>query len=134
MTMKPILTTLMTLGLATMVSAAAGAEPPVDLDAVNDGEDVPTDDDDASVGQTPSRSFEERPAVGDLAICPVRLMTFSVEPGTITSKYRGRYYAFCCMACKAPFDASPEQYVPAKNGQRPDAVPSWVRSLGDLDI
>ena len=57
------------------------------------------------------KSFKAKPAVGTKAVCPVMGGEFTVTKDTQFSKYKGKYYAFCCPGCKPKFDQSPEKFV-----------------------
>ncbi|MFH2010427.1 MAG: YHS domain-containing protein [bacterium] len=58
-----------------------------------------------------SSSFKSRPKVGTRAKCPVMKNVFTVGPQHKWSKYKGRYYVFCCPGCKPKFDKSPQKYA-----------------------
>jgi len=47
---------------------------------------------------------------------PVCGMTVD-EKGPLKSTHEGKNYVFCSASCKAKFDKSPEQYVPAAAGE-----------------
>ena len=55
--------------------------------------------------------FDTKPAVGTKAKCPVSGKEFTVSKDTQFSKYKGKYYAFCCPGCKPQFDKNPEKYL-----------------------
>ncbi len=56
------------------------------------------------------KAFDHRPQVGEKAICPVTGEAFVVSDEALTSEHGGRYYAFCCAACKPRFDADPAAF------------------------
>ena len=56
-------------------------------------------------------AFDERPAVGTRATCPVMGNVFVVSQSTGHSEHEGKHYAFCCPGCKPQFDADPEKYT-----------------------
>ena len=56
-------------------------------------------------------SFKSKPKVGTKAHCPVMKADFKITASTLYSKYKGRYYFFCCPGCKPKFDANPKKYA-----------------------
>ena len=56
-------------------------------------------------------SFKTRPKNGTKAKCPVMKNVFTVGTQHKYSKYKGRYYVFCCPACKPKFDKNPKKYA-----------------------
>lgn len=60
------------------------------------------------------KSFDQPPAAGSQAICPVSGKEFVVKKDTQHSTYKGKHYAFCCAGCKPAFDADPEKYLKKK--------------------
>ncbi len=58
-------------------------------------------------------AFDEAPASGIRATCPVAKAEFTVYDGAARSEYKGKHYVFCCPECKEPFDQDPERYVGA---------------------
>ncbi len=59
-------------------------------------------------------SFDKPPAVGTKATCPVSGKQFVVKADTTRSKYKDKYYVFCCPGCKTKFDADPEKFLKNK--------------------
>lgn len=57
------------------------------------------------------KGFDKKPAVGTKATCPVTGNEFTISKGVQFSKYKGKYYAFCCPGCKPQFDENPEKYL-----------------------
>ena len=55
--------------------------------------------------------FSKKPAVGTKAKCPVTGNVFTVTKDTQLSKYKGKFYAFCCPGCKPQFDKEPTKYL-----------------------
>ncbi len=67
---------------------------------------------DAGAGdETAPIAFDEKPAVGTRAKCPVMGNVFEVNENTLHSEYLGKHYVFCCPGCKPQFDADPERYL-----------------------
>jgi YHS domain-containing protein len=60
-------------------------------------------------------AFDQPPAVGTLAKCPVTGKTFTVEEKTKRSEHDGKHYVFCCPGCKPDFDKEPQKYLSQKN-------------------
>ncbi len=58
-----------------------------------------------------SLGFSKKPAVGTDAICPVTKEKFTITESTPYSEYKGKYYYYCCDACKPAFDKEPEKYI-----------------------
>ncbi|MCU0241678.1 MAG: YHS domain-containing protein [Vicinamibacteria bacterium] len=56
-------------------------------------------------------AFDQPPAVGARAVCPVSRETFTVTEKTERSAYKGKHYVFCCPGCKPGFDKEPEKYI-----------------------
>ena len=56
-------------------------------------------------------SFDSPPPVGTRARCPVMGHDFVVTESTPRSEYNGRFYVFCCPACKPRFDANPNEFL-----------------------
>jgi len=56
-------------------------------------------------------AFDEKPAVGTRATCPVMKGEFVVSETTDHSEYAGKHYVFCCPGCKPRFDADPKKFV-----------------------
>jgi YHS domain-containing protein len=56
-------------------------------------------------------AFDERPAVGTRATCPVMKGEFVVSESTDSSEHAGKHYVFCCPGCKPRFDADPEKFI-----------------------
>ncbi len=58
-------------------------------------------------------AHDKKPTVGMWVKCPVMVGKFKVKESTSFSKYKGKWYAFCCEECKTKFDADPEKYLQA---------------------
>ncbi|MDA3862993.1 MAG: YHS domain-containing protein [Deltaproteobacteria bacterium] len=58
-----------------------------------------------------SNGFDSKPSLGTKAWCPVMKNEFTVTEKTEMSKYKGKYYAFCCGGCKPKFDKEPEKFI-----------------------
>ena len=56
-------------------------------------------------------AFDKMPALGTKARCLVTGDDFTVRNTTESSRYKGKYYVFCCGGCKPLFDANPEKYI-----------------------
>lgn len=61
--------------------------------------------------QKTQTAFKTRPKAGTMARCPVMKHSFTVKGSTAWSKYKGRYYVFCCPGCKPKFDQDPKKYT-----------------------
>ncbi len=55
--------------------------------------------------------FDEKPAVGTEARCPVMKDVFTVKEDSPTATYKGKTYVFCCPGCKPQFEQNPEKYL-----------------------
>ncbi len=66
---------------------------------------------DKGAAKSAKNGFKKKPAVGTKAKCPVMGNEFTVSKETTFSKYKGKYYAFCCPGCKPQFDKTPEKYL-----------------------
>lgn len=55
--------------------------------------------------------FDKEQKEGSEAVCPVTKEKFKITKGTPYSKYKDKYYYFCCDACKPAFDKDPEKYL-----------------------
>lgn len=85
------LTTLAVLALAVGVAGLASAG-------------------DADVSKS-HMAFDEPPAAGAKAKCPVTKKEFTVDDKTVRSEHGGKHYAFCCPGCKPKFDEDPESFL-----------------------
>jgi Cu+-exporting ATPase len=56
-------------------------------------------------------AFDQKPAVGATAKCPVSGETFTIEASTLHTEYNGKHYAFCCGECKPKFEADPAKFA-----------------------
>ncbi len=56
-------------------------------------------------------AFSKKPAPGTKAKCLVMGHSFTVKSNTAWSKYKGKYYVFCCPGCKPKFDKNPKKYT-----------------------
>ncbi|MCX7959160.1 MAG: YHS domain-containing protein [Deltaproteobacteria bacterium] len=55
--------------------------------------------------------FDKKPLEGTDAICPVTKEKFRIGKKSAYSKYKGRYYYFCCDGCRPVFEKEPEKYL-----------------------
>jgi len=58
-------------------------------------------------------AFDQPPAPGTKARCPVSKEVFTVAASTARSEYKGKHYVFCCPDCKPQFDENPASFVDA---------------------
>ena len=65
---------------------------------------------DADVSKAPM-AFEEPPAAGAKATCPVSKKEFTVDEKTARSEHGGKHYVFCCPGCKPKFDEDPDSFL-----------------------
>ncbi|MDD5307624.1 MAG: YHS domain-containing protein [Deltaproteobacteria bacterium] len=65
----------------------------------------------AAVPGTAPTAFDTEAPVGAKATCPVTKNGLTVAADTPKSQYQGKWYYFCCPACKPQFDANPEKFV-----------------------
>jgi len=56
-------------------------------------------------------AFDEKPAVGTKAFCPVMKNEFVISKSSDRSEFEGKHYAFCCPGCKPQFDADPKKFI-----------------------
>ena len=61
--------------------------------------------------QKAKSAFHAKPAPGTKATCLVMGHSFTVAANTAWSKYKGKYYVFCCPGCKPKFDKNPKKYT-----------------------
>lgn len=94
--------------LAVMVVAAMAFAMGCDRQAETDAEQKPAVADETP---KPPTAFDEKPAVGTKAFCPVMKNEFVVSEGTDFSEHEGKHYGFCCSGCKPQFDADPEKFT-----------------------
>ena len=55
--------------------------------------------------------FDEPPAVGTKAKCPVSGDVFVVSEDTERAEHDGKHVVFCCAGCVDKFEANPEKYT-----------------------
>lgn len=59
-------------------------------------------------------AFDKAQPEGTAATCPVTGEKFKIAKDNSFSEYKGKFYYFCCSACKPKFDADPEKYLQKK--------------------
>ena len=91
---------------AVVLAAACGNQASADP-ASGNGEEVMT----VAEGAGAPAAFDKMPAPGTKARCLVTGDDFTVRNTTESSRYKGKYYVFCCGGCKPLFDANPEKYI-----------------------
>jgi YHS domain-containing protein len=57
------------------------------------------------------RAFDQPPAVGAKATCPVMGAEFTVAADSPRAEHKGKHYAFCCSGCKPKFDKDPAKFA-----------------------
>ncbi len=99
--MKPIIV-IFAIVLAAAFGNQANADP-----ASGNGEEVTS----VPEGAGAPAAFDKMPAPGTKARCLVTGHDFTVRNTTEFTKYKGKYYVFCCGGCKPQFDANPEKFI-----------------------
>ena len=62
-------------------------------------------------GSRSHMAFDEPPAAGAKATCPVSKKEFTVDDETARSEHGGKHYVFCCPGCKPKFDEDPDAFL-----------------------
>jgi YHS domain-containing protein len=65
----------------------------------------------ANAKPTAPSAFDQMPALGTKAFCPVSHEAFTVTAKTASSTWKGKTYVFCCPECKPEFDQHPEKFA-----------------------
>jgi hypothetical protein len=55
-------------------------------------------------------AFDDEPAPGTLARCPITGEPFRTSAGTRFVRHGGRVFAFCCEDCAREFEANPGKF------------------------
>ena len=100
------LTTLAIASMAVFGAALLGAAEASAGDSCGGSDTVKS-----KAAQMAPKVFDQAPAVGARATCPVMGGEFTVTAGSTRSEYKGKHYVFCCPGCKPQFDANPAKYV-----------------------
>lgn len=61
-------------------------------------------------------AFDEPPAAGAKATCPVTKKEFTVADKTARSEHGGKHYVFCCPGCQPKFDEDPGAFLKGDGG------------------
>jgi YHS domain-containing protein len=94
------------LTAAVAVALAAGCGSPSEAEPTPE----PAAEAPAPAAKAPT-AFDQKPAVGTKALCPVMKGEFVVSETTEFSEHEGKHYAFCCPGCKPQFDADPKKFT-----------------------
>lgn len=102
--MKPTII-FFSIVLAAVFSTQASADP-----ALGNGEEAIS----VAQGAGAPAAFDKMPTPGTKARCLVTGHDFTVNDKTEFTRYKGKYYVFCCSGCKPQFDANPGKFINSK--------------------
>ncbi len=97
-----------TLFVTLSAIALIGVSTPATATSVDSS--VSTDHQERHARSTPT-AFATKPKPGTKARCPVMKGEFTIKATSKFSRYKGRYFFFCCPGCKPKFDANPSKYA-----------------------